>query len=275
MFDASAIFLKMSVRLGWFIAATIGLEPSASAAQSEGLSSAQRTVVQEMVVLICGAFELKGSSSTFDLDIAARAELDSLLRRFADLGIEGAAKLNADEYSNVLRADLAPHLKNVTDCRLSVWRDLLARFPNASQKSEDAGSNPDVAKIGRIEATRAVDANVSVKNLLLQHDGGRIFLDTVQFYSATSSTRALWRDCGMKDLHLFERETQMEFPLPLPGDGDATGYSCKYRVRLNFAEPTNIEFSDDNVSAFKVRRKFLVNTIQRESYMLLELNEVQ
>jgi hypothetical protein len=56
--------------------------------------------------------------------LAAKAELSEVLKKVAELGIEGAAKYQTVEYQGVLQKDLARALRSYTDCKIEVWRGL-------------------------------------------------------------------------------------------------------------------------------------------------------
>jgi len=53
-----------------------------------------------------------------------KAELSNFLKKIADLGIEGSAKYTTREFQGVLQEDLVELLKDRSNCRLEVWKDL-------------------------------------------------------------------------------------------------------------------------------------------------------
>ena len=51
-------------------------------------------------------------------------ELNGMVKRFADLGFEGAVKYNSEEYAGILRTDLAKVIELNKECRITIWNDL-------------------------------------------------------------------------------------------------------------------------------------------------------
>ncbi|MGE3915276.1 MAG: hypothetical protein AB7F78_06205, partial [Hyphomicrobiaceae bacterium] len=99
------------------------VSPSASA-QTSGQQNDPIAVLQELVPIICGNFEVGGSNKTFSFNGEAKAKLASLFRQLADAGVSGAGTFNVEEYTGVLRNEIAPQLSDVRQCRLKIWNDL-------------------------------------------------------------------------------------------------------------------------------------------------------
>lgn len=77
---------------------------------------------------LCTKIPLTGGTDSLELSGNAKAELKGLAKQIADLGFEAAAKSKDAEYQGVLQRDLAKTLKENTDCRREVWRDLNGRL---------------------------------------------------------------------------------------------------------------------------------------------------
>lgn len=75
-----------------------------------------------------------GMESKYELSGAAKAELSSVLKKVVDLGIEGAGKYQGSEYEGILQTDLAELVKDSSDCRREVWRDLKDRLIPAAHQ---------------------------------------------------------------------------------------------------------------------------------------------
>lgn len=145
-------------------------------AQSGVLTKEQLDTLERATTLVCGKFVTEGSSQTFVLDGQAKAQLASILRKLGDLSLGGGANLNVDEYSGVLRNQLAPELKDIRDCRRRIWDDLIAKFFPGERRTENPqpsvprtptgnASRPDTERdrFGP-EALRLVAKGIAVKS---------------------------------------------------------------------------------------------------------------
>ena len=81
-------------------------------------------VIADFADRLCYKVPLSGKSQNVELSGTAKAELNSLLKKIADLGIEGAAKYQTSEYENVLQKDMATLLRDSSECKLEVFKDL-------------------------------------------------------------------------------------------------------------------------------------------------------
>ncbi|MBY5666637.1 hypothetical protein [Rhizobium leguminosarum] len=91
---------------------------------------------------------MEGSKKSFELNGQAKAELASLFKKLADVGLDGAGKLTVDDYTGVLQTELAPELKNVRECRQKVWADLLTRIAPETQRSSIESDKLKAIKLG-------------------------------------------------------------------------------------------------------------------------------
>ncbi len=107
----------------------------------------QIETLEKIIPLVCGNFEQSGKNKTISIDTNAKAELSSLFKKLADLGIQGAGKINIDEYSGVLRTEIAPQLNNVRECRLKVWTDLVSRVSPAKSGQNGVSDHLKSVKI--------------------------------------------------------------------------------------------------------------------------------
>src|SRR5262245_47247535 len=67
---------------------------------------------------ICSIVNHAGSSQSFKVKGDVKAQLSGLIRQLADLGISGAADFTADQYENVIQADLAATIQRNAECKL-------------------------------------------------------------------------------------------------------------------------------------------------------------
>lgn len=81
-------------------------------------------VIADFADRICNTVPISGGSENLELSGEAKIELNNLLQKIADLGIEGAAKYQQSNYKGVLQKDLAILLQHGSKCKLEVWKDL-------------------------------------------------------------------------------------------------------------------------------------------------------
>ena len=78
-------------------------------------------LIYEAADRICGSVERSGSSRQFALTGSAKAELSKVLKKLADIGIEGRADYRTSEYEGVLQRDLAKLINVMTECKQAVF----------------------------------------------------------------------------------------------------------------------------------------------------------
>lgn len=91
-------------------------------------------IISDFANDICGSIPLEGTSSDIKLSGKAKASLNDVLKKIADLGIEGAAKYQASEYKGPLQADLAEILSKTQDCKQNIWNDLKEKLLESSME---------------------------------------------------------------------------------------------------------------------------------------------
>jgi hypothetical protein len=97
-------------------------------AQGLGSSAEALKVIGDFADRLCQTVPLDTSSSRVELSGSAKAELDGIVKKLANLGIQGAGKYESSDSKNVLQKDLAEVLKESRNCRLQVWNDLKTKF---------------------------------------------------------------------------------------------------------------------------------------------------
>jgi hypothetical protein len=101
-------------------------------------------IVRDFSNEICGSVPMEGSSEKTVLSGKAKADLNNLLKKVLDLGVDGAAKYQKGEYKGVLQADLAKLLSESKDCKLQIWNDLktkLLLYPTTENKKIETAVN--------------------------------------------------------------------------------------------------------------------------------------
>lgn len=99
-------------------------------------------IIADFADRLCNKIPLSGHSDNLELTGAAKAELNNLLKKIVNLGIEGAAKYQKFNYENVLQKDLAMLLKESSKCKLEVFKDLkdkLLTYPPTYTDSPKSG----------------------------------------------------------------------------------------------------------------------------------------
>jgi hypothetical protein len=95
-----------------------------SIAQSAEEQQKALAAITDAADRICASVPIEGSGTNVQLTGEAKAKLDGVVKKIADLGIEGAGKYESEEYKGLLRQDLAAGLKSNSDCKLTVLKVL-------------------------------------------------------------------------------------------------------------------------------------------------------
>jgi len=92
----------------------------------EGLAAKEEALrlISDVADRICKDIPLEGKKENLELSGSAKAEINGLIKKLVDLGIEGAAKYEKSDYEGVLQEDLVKALETSTNCRLEVFREL-------------------------------------------------------------------------------------------------------------------------------------------------------
>ena len=88
-------------------------------AQQEALN-----LIADFADRFCKDVPLTTTAESIELSGKAKAELNGLLKKIADLGIEGAGKYQSSKSNGLLQKDLLEARKDSTNCRLKIWEDL-------------------------------------------------------------------------------------------------------------------------------------------------------
>jgi hypothetical protein len=77
---------------------------------------------------ICNVIVLTGNAHSDQVKGELKAQLSGLAAKLADVGVEGSATLNNENYQNVLQQDLPTVLKDSTACKLKVFDALQVKL---------------------------------------------------------------------------------------------------------------------------------------------------
>ena len=147
LFVSIVRFLRFMTKF-FFLAAWVVLTAQPSVAQteySEALAEIRLTAES-----ICQSVPIEGSSSSVSLTGRANAQLEGLLRRLAELGIDGNAEFQEENFTGVLRDQLADAIGSANECRLSVFEtlvDAILRPSNNDRASTTSFENTESASI--------------------------------------------------------------------------------------------------------------------------------
>lgn len=147
------------------------------AAQKEALD-----VIEAFANKLCTQVKHEGSTENVELSGDAKIELSNLLKKIADLGIEGAAKYQKSEYQGVLQKDLTTLIQQGVDCKLKVWNDLKDKLIPVAGLGEGTKTKAHSTAIGAAYEVECRD-----------NKERNVFTAIIQF---TSNHEARWRYTG-------------------------------------------------------------------------------
>jgi hypothetical protein len=87
---------------------------------------------------LCKDIPLQGHGDNLDLSGSAKAELNGIIKKLANLGVDGAIKYQNTDYEGLLQKDLVSALKDSTNCRLQIWNDLKDKLVSSSAPNIDS-----------------------------------------------------------------------------------------------------------------------------------------
>jgi hypothetical protein len=128
--------LRAKALAGRIVVGLFTLIGSATYAQtsSDKFAEAIQTIIGTAERL-CGSIAQSGSSTSVEVKGDVKVELNTLLKRLADLGIAGAGSVTMESYEGVLQNELAAALKDEHTCKMSIFKALLNRLvPDVPQQ---------------------------------------------------------------------------------------------------------------------------------------------
>ncbi len=172
----SRVFLAVVV-----LASTPCLSPGAGGGETTPAQAQAQALnlIADFAERLCATAPVKGGNQSIELSGTAKADLANVLKKVADLGIEGAAKYTASDYQGVLQGDLAKLLEDASKCRLEVWRDLKDRLlpPGPQSSGSDGGNALDsfVESAAReASSCKGTDRECGLKKLAADRLAGRV-----------------------------------------------------------------------------------------------------
>ena len=101
---------------------------SVAAAQNSRALEEGVNLIVSTAEAVCLAASTQGSSGSTSVEGEVDGGLGVLSKRLLELGIEGAGRLTEEEFSNVLREDLAAELNDNRRCREKIFDAMFARI---------------------------------------------------------------------------------------------------------------------------------------------------
>ena len=97
---------------------------------------------------LCKDIPLQGHGENLELSGSAKAELNGIIKKLANLGIDGAIKYQNTDYEGLLQKDLVNALKDSTNCRLQIWSDLKDKFISSNIPPAPPAIDPSKVRFG-------------------------------------------------------------------------------------------------------------------------------
>jgi len=85
-------------------------------------------MIADFATEICNDIPLSGSKESIQLSGKAQASLSKLLKKVANVGVDGTVKYDLSEYEGVLQEQLVTTLENNSDCKMVIWKDFQPYF---------------------------------------------------------------------------------------------------------------------------------------------------
>ena len=101
-------------------------------AESPALDKDILITIGDFAERMCPTIPLEGSSSSTELSGNTKAELKGLIKKMADLGIQGAVKYQESHYQGVLQKDLYAATRDSTNCKMNVSTMMLGKLLSAT-----------------------------------------------------------------------------------------------------------------------------------------------
>jgi hypothetical protein len=125
------------MKLLTFVALVGCLVCSGVAAQTRAADPLERhraalQIISEFADRFCKEIRLQTSSERIEASGEAKAQVSNLIKRLADLGIDGSVKYLSETAQGPLREQLMEMTRDNTQCRLRIWNDLKGTILDAS-----------------------------------------------------------------------------------------------------------------------------------------------
>jgi hypothetical protein len=116
------------VRIFGFVFAIFAASEASAQSQSIDVQAKALDLITKTADSVCNIVKQAGSSESLNVKGEVKAQLNGLIKKLADLGINGAADFNSDQYEGVIRTDLATAIQNNAQCKFNVFDKLQAKM---------------------------------------------------------------------------------------------------------------------------------------------------
>ncbi|SAK48507.1 hypothetical protein AWB79_01297 [Caballeronia hypogeia] len=113
-------------------------------------------LIRDFASSLCGSVETKGKAEAWDTSAEAKASLNGVVKKLADLGATAATKYTHSSYEGLLQTDIGKIIEKQGDCRLEVFRELKDKLlPGAPIQSTTTEMSASNARNGSSEETHS------------------------------------------------------------------------------------------------------------------------
>src|SRR5258708_24679542 len=145
---------------------------------------------------LCQAVPAQGGDRNVELTGKAKAELSNVVKKIADLGLEGGVKYQTSTYQGVLQKDLAALPKGSADCKVTVWSDLKDKLLPSGNAVKPAAQGGAAIVLRSARLLKGVDSNVLLVEIIAENPTSRpvailyVNLEALQDWGIHCSTGA-------------------------------------------------------------------------------------
>ena len=118
-----------------FVLAFLAFIGDTNAQSSQDDQEKALNMIADFADRICSHIPLEGTGQNVDLSVKAKADLKGLLKKIADIGIEGAGKYEDKKWRGVVQSDLKEILIKNADCKFKVFVSLIDKIKPSSQQT--------------------------------------------------------------------------------------------------------------------------------------------
>ena len=93
---------------------------------------------------ICNQIPIEGHSNNLELSGEAKTELRGLLKKVANLGVNGKGKYTEEEYLGVLQSELARSITKNADCKFKIFESLKGNMFSVQSSSGSMSGNFEI-----------------------------------------------------------------------------------------------------------------------------------
>ncbi|MDZ5650423.1 hypothetical protein [Nitrospirillum sp. BR 11828] len=117
---------------------------SSSSAQSNNQDALK--LIRETANDICGTIPLNGTTTNINTKGNIKAEVNGLVKKLANLGIEGQADIKSSEYEGLSQGDIPTSIKDQRECKLTVFKILSDKFLTKTGKKDSSADSELINK---------------------------------------------------------------------------------------------------------------------------------